>query len=49
MALPAASKTSMLLGICVPSLKQGASKFKVKRLELDQNLLMVSILYFYKS
>ncbi|CAG9765872.1 unnamed protein product [Ceutorhynchus assimilis] len=44
MALPAASKAYMLLGVCVPSLKQGASKFKVKRLELDVNLNM----YFSK-
>ncbi|XP_050305966.1 28S ribosomal protein S17, mitochondrial [Anthonomus grandis grandis] len=44
MALPAAQKTSMLLGVCVPSLKTGASKFKVKRLELDTNLNM----YFAK-
>ncbi|XP_030757940.1 uncharacterized protein LOC115883687 [Sitophilus oryzae] len=44
MRLPAANKASMLLGICVPSLKQGASKFKIKRLELDSNLHM----YFTK-
>ncbi|XP_066262419.1 small ribosomal subunit protein uS17m [Euwallacea similis] len=40
MAFPAANKTFMLLGVCVPSLKQGASKFKIKRLELDVNLNM---------
>ncbi|KAL1513001.1 hypothetical protein ABEB36_002489 [Hypothenemus hampei] len=45
MALHAASKTSMLLGVCVPSLKRGASKFKIKRLELDMNLNM----YFPKQ
>lgn len=42
MALQAASKSYMLLGVCVPSLKRGASKFKIKRMELDQNLNMVS-------
>ncbi|KAJ8960155.1 hypothetical protein NQ318_003875 [Aromia moschata] len=40
MALQKASNTFMLLGTCVPCLKQGAAKFKVKRLELDENLLM---------
>ncbi|KAF5274630.1 hypothetical protein FQR65_LT04330 [Abscondita terminalis] len=45
MALAAASKTFLLLGECVPCLKQNASKFKIKRLELDQNLLM----YFRKD
>lgn len=39
--LPPASKTMMLLAKCVPSLKKGAAKFKVKRLELDINLNMV--------
>lgn len=42
--LPPAAQTFMLLAKCVPSLKQGAAKFKVKRLELDQNLNMVGIL-----
>lgn len=41
--VPAASKTLLLLGKCVPSLKQGAAKFKVRRLELDINLNMVSL------
>lgn len=41
MALQPITKTFMLLGQCVPCLKQGTSKFKVKRLELDENLLMV--------
>ncbi|KAL3286122.1 hypothetical protein HHI36_000635 [Cryptolaemus montrouzieri] len=40
MALQAASKVSMLLGQCVPCIKQNASKFKIKRLELDTNLNM---------
>ncbi|CAG9838903.1 unnamed protein product [Diabrotica balteata] len=40
MLVPAINKTFMLLGQCVPCLKQGASKFKVKRLELDTNLNM---------
>ncbi|KAG5874473.1 hypothetical protein JTB14_009196 [Gonioctena quinquepunctata] len=40
MALTPINKTFMLLGQCVPCLKHGASKFKVKRLELDTNLLM---------
>lgn len=41
MALQAASKTLLLIGQCVPCVKQNASKFKIKRLELDENLLMV--------
>lgn len=44
MALQVAAKTSMLLGRCVPCIKQNASKFKIKRLELDTNLLMVLFL-----
>ncbi|XP_044745831.1 28S ribosomal protein S17, mitochondrial [Coccinella septempunctata] len=40
MALKAATKVSMLLGQCVPCIKQNASKFKIKRLELDTNLNM---------
>ncbi|CAH1364917.1 small ribosomal subunit protein uS17m [Tenebrio molitor] len=45
MSLQTVAKTSLLLGRCVPSLKLNASKFKVKRLELDTNLLM----YFGKE
>lgn len=41
MALKAASKVPMLLGQCVPCIKQNASKFKIKRLELDTYLNMV--------
>lgn len=47
MAVSAASKTFMLIGQCVPCLKHNASKIKVKRLELDQNLLMVMPLFLY--
>lgn len=49
MTLQAASKTLMLLGQCVPCVKQQASKFKIKRLELDQNLLMVRIFNFVEN
>ncbi|KAF5293921.1 hypothetical protein FQA39_LY13626 [Lamprigera yunnana] len=45
MALAAANKSLLLLGECVPCLKKSASKFKIKRLELDTNLLM----YFRKD
>lgn len=41
--LPSAAKCFMLLGQCVPCVKQQASKFKIKRLELDKHLLMVCI------
>ncbi|KAB0804961.1 hypothetical protein PPYR_01931 [Photinus pyralis] len=44
MALSAASKSFLLLGECVPCLKHNASKFKIRRFELDTNLLM----YFRK-
>jgi hypothetical protein len=40
--LTKAYKTFMLLGQCVPSVKQNASKIRVKRLALDEKLLMVS-------
>lgn len=43
MSLRAAAKSLMVLGECVPCVKQNASKFRVKRLELDENLLMVII------
>nr|XP_022904633.1 28S ribosomal protein S17, mitochondrial [Onthophagus taurus] len=45
MAFKTASKALMVLGECVPCVKENASKFRVKRLELDQNLLM----YFRKD
>ncbi|XP_017784030.1 PREDICTED: 28S ribosomal protein S17, mitochondrial [Nicrophorus vespilloides] len=45
MALAAATKSLQLIGECVPCVKQNASKFKIKRLELDQHLLM----YFRKD
>ncbi|CAG9563863.1 unnamed protein product [Danaus chrysippus] len=35
----------LLLGQCVPTVKQNATKIRVKRLELDENLLM----YFRKD
>ncbi|XP_071445558.1 small ribosomal subunit protein uS17m [Hetaerina americana] len=41
----AAKRTFMLLGECVPTLIPGTSKIRVKRLELDTNLLM----YFKKD
>ncbi|CAG9860662.1 unnamed protein product [Phyllotreta striolata] len=40
MLLPPATKAQMLLGQCIPCIKQGASKFKIRRLELDTNLNM---------
>lgn len=30
-----------LLGVCVPSSKQNAAKIRIRRLELDEHLLMV--------
>lgn len=45
MAGSTASRSFLLLGQCVPTLKQNASKIRVKRLELDKNLLM----YFRKD
>jgi hypothetical protein len=41
MSLIAATRSLILMGRCVPSVKQNASKIIVKKLELDQNLLMV--------
>jgi len=43
MSLVKATKSLLLLGRCAPSVKQNASKIVVKKLELDQNLLMVSV------
>lgn len=43
-ALPKITNTLIILGECVPCLKQGASKFKIKRLELDINIHMVIIM-----
>ncbi|CAF4914039.1 28S ribosomal protein S17, mitochondrial [Pieris napi] len=40
-----AAKKFLLLGQCVPTVKQNATKIRVKRLELDENLLM----YFKKD
>lgn len=42
MPIRAANKTFILLAQCVPCVKQQASKFKVKRQEMDNNLLMVT-------
>ncbi|CAG9133917.1 unnamed protein product [Plutella xylostella] len=39
------AKKFLLLGQCVPTVKQNAAKIRVKRLELDENLLM----YFRKD
>lgn len=48
MSLTTAARSLILLGRCAPSIKQNASKIIVKKLELDQNLLMVSFYYFYE-
>lgn len=34
--------TKLLMGQCMPCLKQNASKVKVKKMELDTNLNMVN-------
>lgn len=34
-------KAAMLLGQCVPSVKANASKIRIRKMELDQNLFMV--------
>lgn len=36
-----AARKFLLLGQCVPTVKQNAAKIRIKRLELDENLLMV--------
>ncbi|CAG9795607.1 unnamed protein product [Diatraea saccharalis] len=43
--LSEAARKSLLLGQCIPTVKQNAVKIRVKRLELDENLLM----YFKKD
>uniref|UniRef100_A0A6M2DQD9 Putative mitochondrial/ ribosomal s17-like protein n=1 Tax=Xenopsylla cheopis TaxID=163159 RepID=A0A6M2DQD9_XENCH len=40
-----ASKAYMLLGQCLPCVKESAAKIRVKRMDLDENLLM----YFRKD
>ncbi|GJQ71379.1 mRpS17 [Trypoxylus dichotomus] len=45
MSLPSAIRSVVLLGECVPCVKQNAARFRIKRLELDKNLLM----YFRKD
>lgn len=42
MNLIPAARTAMLLGECIPCVKKNTSRFKIKRLELDKNLLMVN-------
>lgn len=42
-----AARKFLLLGQCVPTVKQNATKIRIKRLELDENLLMVSN-YLYR-
>lgn len=41
------NKALILLGQCVPSVKQNASKIRVRKMDLDQNLLMVSKTYTF--
>lgn len=36
-----ASRVMILLGQCVPSVKVNASKIRIRKMELDKNLLMV--------
>lgn len=43
--MQAATKTSILLGQCVPCVKHNISKFRIRRMELDNHLLM----YFKKD
>ncbi|XP_063238174.1 small ribosomal subunit protein uS17m [Bacillus rossius redtenbacheri] len=40
MSVPSAARGLLLLGRCVPSVKPNASKFRIRRLELDRNILM---------
>ena len=49
MAAQKLSRAFMLMGQCVPSMKQNAAKIRVRRMELDKNLLMVSLWWFYSS
>lgn len=46
--LAGAARKVLLLGQCVPTVKQNAAKIRVKRLELDENLLMVSSLHNFQ-
>lgn len=41
MANHAKKALTTLLGQCVPSVKSQASKIRIRRMELDENLLMV--------
>lgn len=47
MSLVGATRSFLLLGRCAPSVKQNASKIIVKKLELDQNLLMASLIVIF--
>lgn len=47
MALAAVGKKILVLGTCVPCMRHNASKIRVKRLELDENLLTVGIVLFF--
>lgn len=38
-----AGKVFLLMGQCLPSLKQNASKIRIRRMTLDTNLNMVKI------
>lgn len=51
MSVAGAVKSLLLLGRCAPSVKQNASKIVVKKLELDENLLMVNqnCLFFFQN
>lgn len=42
MSIAGATRSLLLMGRCAPSIKKNASKIVVKKLEFDQNLLMVS-------
>lgn len=39
------ARNLLLLGQCIPCVKQSASKIRIRRMELDTNLNMVSVSY----
>lgn len=43
----AASKAMLLLGQCLPSLKQNASKIRIRRMKLDTNLNFVKFCHIF--
>lgn len=45
MSASKAARAFILLGECVPCVKQNASRFQIKRLELDPHLLMVTQIF----